>query len=66
MEQHAVQILRQSVSKDSALKLAVTSRLAPIRSLTSVVCVVGMVLAAGRYQVHIMKSCKTTHLNAIP
>lgn len=66
MEQHAAQILHQSVSKASALKLAVTSRLAPVRSLTSAVCVVGMALAAGRYQAHIMQSCETTNLNALP
>lgn len=65
MEQHAVQIPHQSVSKANALKLAVTSRLAPIRSLTSVVCVVEMALAAGRYQAHIIKSCKTASLNAL-
>lgn len=66
MERHAVQIPHQSVFKASALKPAVTSRLAPIKSLTSVVCVVGMDLAAGRYQAHIIKSCKTANLNAIP
>lgn len=66
MEQRAVQIPHQSVSKASALKLAVIFRLAPVRSLTSVVCVVGMALAAGRYQAHIIKSCKTAKFNVIP
>lgn len=61
MEQHAVQIPHPSVSKASVLKLVVTSRLAPIRSSTSVVFVMGMVLAAERYQAHIIKSCKTTN-----